>query len=94
MDNPEKLGTQDKDKQNKNTTQYVLDTTTCKEAQTMQTRHKFSYKQMWVKMNQTSFLCENRSGQHNRTQKVKIHMIGQNVGHHYMQTFQKKLNKT
>ena len=30
MDNPEKLaaqGTQDEDKQNKNTTQYVLDTT-------------------------------------------------------------------
>ena len=30
MDNPEKLttqGTQDKEKQNKNTTQYVLDTT-------------------------------------------------------------------
>ena len=33
MDNPEKLATQvtqDEEKQNKNTTQYVLDTTTCK----------------------------------------------------------------
>ena len=36
-DNPEKLstlGTQDEDKQNKNTTQYVLDTTLCKQIQT------------------------------------------------------------
>ena len=33
MNNPEKLatyGTLDKEKQNKNTTQYVLDTTICK----------------------------------------------------------------
>ena len=36
MDNPEELatqGTQDEDKQNKNTTQYVLDTTVCKQKQ-------------------------------------------------------------
>jgi hypothetical protein len=36
MDNPEKLatlGTQDEDKQSKITTQYVLDTTICKQAQ-------------------------------------------------------------
>ena len=36
MDNPEKLATQvtlDKEKQNKNTTQYVLDTTICKQTQ-------------------------------------------------------------
>ena len=36
-DNPEKLstlGTQDEDKQNKNTTQYVLDTTIYKQTQT------------------------------------------------------------
>ena len=36
MDNPGKLaaqGTQDEDKQNKNTTQYVLDTTTRKQTQ-------------------------------------------------------------
>jgi hypothetical protein len=35
MDNPEKLatqGTQDEVKQNKNTTQYVLGTTICKQA--------------------------------------------------------------
>ena len=35
MDNPEKpvtLGTQDEDKQNKNTTQYVFDTTIRKQA--------------------------------------------------------------
>jgi len=34
MDNPEKLttqSTQDEDKQSKNTTQYVLDTTICKQ---------------------------------------------------------------
>ena len=38
MANPEKLGTQgtqDKDKQNKNTTHYVLDTTIWKQAQIM-----------------------------------------------------------
>ena len=36
MDNPEKLatwGTQDEEKQNKNTTQYVLDTTRHKQTQ-------------------------------------------------------------
>ena len=36
MDNPEKLatwGTQDEEKQNKNTTQYVLDTTVRKQTQ-------------------------------------------------------------
>ena len=36
MDNPEELatqGTQDEDKQNKNTTQYVLDTTVRKQKQ-------------------------------------------------------------
>ena len=36
MDNPEKLallGIQDEDKQSKNTTQYVLDTTICKQTQ-------------------------------------------------------------
>ena len=36
MDNPEKLatqGTQDEDKQSKNTTQYVLDTTLYKQTQ-------------------------------------------------------------
>jgi hypothetical protein len=36
MDNPEKLatlGTQDEEKQNKNTTHYVLDTTTRKQTQ-------------------------------------------------------------
>ena len=36
MNNPEKLttwGTQDKEKHSKNTTQYVLDTTLCKQRQ-------------------------------------------------------------
>jgi len=38
MDNPEKMaaqGTQDEERQNRNTTQYVLDTTICKQTQTM-----------------------------------------------------------
>ena len=38
MDNPDKLATQatqDKDKQNKNTTQYVLDTLICKQTKIM-----------------------------------------------------------
>ena len=36
MDNPQKLatqGTQDEEKQNKNTIQYVLDTTVCNQTQ-------------------------------------------------------------
>ena len=48
LDNPEKLamatyGTQDKDKQNKNTTQNVLDTTIHKQSQITLIRHGSSY---------------------------------------------------
>jgi hypothetical protein len=45
--NPEKLatqGTQDEEKQNENTTQYVLDTTMCKQTKRLQMRHAPSYK--------------------------------------------------
>ena len=59
MDNPEKLatqGTQDEDKQNKNTTQHVLDTTTRKQTQITYIRHESSYKQLECKDDQrTSF---------------------------------------
>jgi hypothetical protein len=59
MDNPEKLatlGTQDEDKQNKNTTQHVLDTTTRKQTQITYIRHEPSYKQLECKDDQrTSF---------------------------------------
>jgi hypothetical protein len=54
MDNPEKLatqGTQDEDKQNKNTTQYALGTTITNK----HIRHELSCKQLEVKTNQTSF---------------------------------------
>ena len=47
VDNPEKLatqGTQDEDKQNKNTTRNVLDTTMRKQAQITSIRHEVSYK--------------------------------------------------
>ena len=57
MDNPDKLetyGTQDEDKHNKNTTQYVLDTTTHKQTQIMLIWHELSYKQLEVKTNQTN----------------------------------------
>ena len=40
--------------QNKNTTQYALDTTIRKQTQITQIRHAPSYKQLEVKMNQTS----------------------------------------
>ena len=43
--------TQDEEKQNKNTTQYVLDTTIRKETQITNMRHETSYKQLEVKMN-------------------------------------------
>jgi hypothetical protein len=47
MDNLEKLatlGTQDEDKQNKNTTQYMLDTTIHKQTQITLIRHETCYK--------------------------------------------------
>ena len=43
--------TQDEEKQNKNTIQYVLDTTIRKETQITNMRHETSYKQLEVKMN-------------------------------------------
>ena len=55
-DNPEKLvtkGTQDKQKQNKNTTQYVLNNTICKQTQITKIRHEPSYKQLEAKTNRT-----------------------------------------
>ena len=58
MDNPVKLsalGTQDENKQNKNITQYVLDTTINKQTQITQIRHGPPYKQLEVKTNRTPF---------------------------------------
>jgi hypothetical protein len=58
MDNPvtlAALGTQDENKQNKNITQYVLDTTIQKQTQITQIRHATSYKKLEVKTNRTSF---------------------------------------
>ena len=52
MDNPEKLATQDtqdEDKQDKNTTQYVLDTTIRKQTQITEITYEPSYKQLEVK---------------------------------------------
>jgi hypothetical protein len=54
MNNPEKLatyGTQDEEKENKNTTQYALDTTMCKQTQITSIRHEHSYKQLGLKTN-------------------------------------------
>ena len=68
MDNPEKLATlgiQNKDKQNKNTTQYVVDTTMRKYTKinlkktTYTIRYEPSYKLLVVKTNRTSFSCGN-----------------------------------
>ena len=56
--NPEKLatqGTQDEEKQNKNTTQYVLDTTMRKQTQITLIRQEPSYIELEVKTNRTSF---------------------------------------
>jgi hypothetical protein len=47
------LGTQDEDKQNKNITQYMLDTTLQKQTQITQIRHATYYKQLEVKTNRT-----------------------------------------
>jgi hypothetical protein len=65
MNNPDKLatyGTQYKDKQNKNTTQYVTDTTMHKQTQT---RHRPSYKQLDVKMIRTSLFSRYCNRHHN-----------------------------
>ena len=52
MDNPEKmgtLGTQDEEKQNKNTTQCVLDTTMCKQTKITAIKHEPSDKQTKIR---------------------------------------------
>ena len=51
--------------QNKNTTQYVLDTTIRKQTQITEIRHDPSCKPPEVNMNLTSFLCGNGNGHHN-----------------------------
>jgi len=81
MYNPEKLptlGTQDEDKQNKNTTQQ----TNKKEQQRnvrhhytqtytqITIRHESSYKQLDARANQASLLCGNHNGHHNRVQRT------------------------
>jgi hypothetical protein len=53
---PATLGTQDEEKQSKNTTQYLLDTTMGKQTQITYVRHKPSFKQLEVKMNRYSYL--------------------------------------
>ena len=65
MDNsekPETQGTQDEDKQSKNITQYVLDTTMHKQTQT-QTRYEPSHKQMKAKTNRTSLYVHNQTSE-------------------------------
>ena len=48
MDNAGKLATQDEEKQDKNTTRYVLDTTKSKQTQITKLIHQPSYKQPHV----------------------------------------------
>jgi len=48
-------GNIDENKQKKNITQYVLDTTMHKQTHIMQIRHGPSYKQLEVKTNRTPF---------------------------------------
>ena len=80
MDNPEKLATwgiQDEEKQSKNTTQYVLDTTIHKQTQITYTSNEPSYKQLKVKTTRTSFPRGNRNGHHNTGPRTQRHIIGQ-----------------
>ena len=63
MDNSVKLAiyrTQDEYNENKNTTQYVLDTTMRKQKQITEIKHK----QLEVKTNRTSFLFGHRNRHH------------------------------
>jgi len=58
-------GKQDEEKQNTNTTQYVLDTTIRKQIQIKEIRHASFYKQQEEKTNRTSVLWGNYNGHHN-----------------------------
>ena len=61
MDNSEKMassGTQDEDKKNKNTTQYILDINIRKQTQISLIRHELPNKQLEIKSNRTSFYAE------------------------------------
>jgi predicted protein tyrosine phosphatase len=85
MDIPEILatyGTQNKDeeKQNKNTTQHVLDTIIHKQTQITLIRHGGSNKHLEVKMNR----IEEEKQKHNTIC----------VGYHYTQTNTNNINKT
>jgi len=57
IDNLEKLSTQDEEKQNKTTKQYVSDTTMRKQTQITLIRYEPPYKQSKVETNRTSFEC-------------------------------------
>ena len=68
MDNPEKLatyGTQDEEKQNKNTTHYVLDTTIRK------LKH--------IKINKTWALLQTTGGKTNRTSLPRVNKTDTNL---------------
>ena len=71
MDNPEKLatyGTQDEDKQNKNTTQYVLDTNIRKQTQITLIKHEPAPPPLQTtgdKVESNIVLCGNRNRHHN-----------------------------
>ena len=65
MDIPEKLSTYDKEKQTKTTTQYVLDTTMCKQTQITYIRGGICYKKNGGKDEPNIVLCGNRNGHHN-----------------------------
>ena len=54
----------------KHATQYVLDTTMCKQIKITQIRHEPSDKQLDVKTTRTSFLCGKHNG-HNNTEVRK-----------------------
>jgi hypothetical protein len=66
-----KESTKDEDKQNKNTTQYLLGTTIYANKHI---RYEPSYKQLEVKMNRTLFLCGNRNGHHNMELRMSRHI--------------------
>jgi hypothetical protein len=72
MDNPETqatLGTHDQDKQNKNTTQFLLDTTIRNQTDITYIRRAFR-KKLEVKTNRTLFLCVDRNGHQNTELKT------------------------
>ena len=82
MSHPEKLATQahqDEETQNKNTTQYMLDTTLGKQTQITYIRHEPSYKQLKVMYQNKTKNNKTNKKTNKQTNKQNISLLGIDV---------------